>query len=63
MLIPLMPFDFAQESIRQAHHERNKEPAVRPEPFDCSQDRRVEGLNLSFLNGVGINRLYLFSLY
>jgi len=23
-LIPLLPFDFAQESVRQAHHERNK---------------------------------------
>jgi hypothetical protein len=26
-----MPFDYAQESIRQAHHERNQQLAVRPE--------------------------------
>jgi hypothetical protein len=31
MLIPFMPFDFAQESVRQAHHERNQRLAVRPE--------------------------------
>ena len=23
-LIPFMPFDFAQECVRQAHHERNQ---------------------------------------
>ena len=48
-LIPLMPFDFAQESVRQAHHERiqpifhkrNQSLTVRPEP--------VEGLIKRFL--------------
>lgn len=30
-LISLMPFDFSQESARQAHHERNQRHAVRPE--------------------------------
>jgi hypothetical protein len=36
-----MPFDYAQESIRQAHYERNQQLTVRPEP--------VEGLIQSFL--------------
>jgi hypothetical protein len=40
-----MPFDYAQESIRQAHHERNQQLAVRPE--------LVEGLNQSFLKHCG----------
>jgi len=49
-LIPLMPFDCAQEGVRQgslersrrAHHERNQQPAVRPE--------LVEGLVQRFPN-------------
>jgi hypothetical protein len=39
-LIPLMPFDFTQKSLRQAHQKRNQLLAIRPEP--------VEGLNQSF---------------
>jgi hypothetical protein len=33
-LIPLTPFDFAQESVRQAHRERDQQLAVRPEPVE-----------------------------
>jgi hypothetical protein len=40
--IPLMPFDFAQEGVRQAHHERNQQLIVRPE--------FVEGLVQRFHN-------------
>ncbi len=41
-LIPFMPSDFAQESVRQAHPERNQPLTVRPE--------LVERLVQSFLN-------------
>jgi hypothetical protein len=49
-LIPFMPFDFAQESVRQAHHERNQLFAVRPELVEGSLSKEacrrklVEGL-------------------
>lgn len=33
-LSPFMPFDRAQESIRQAHQERNQQLTVRPEPVE-----------------------------
>ena len=45
-----MPFDFAQESVRQAHHERNQHLIVHPEPFDSTQENLVEGLKQKFLN-------------
>jgi nicotinate-nucleotide--dimethylbenzimidazole phosphoribosyltransferase len=34
VLIPLILFDSAKESVRPAHHERNQPPTVRPEPVE-----------------------------
>jgi hypothetical protein len=58
------PFDFAQESVRQAcpersrraHHERNQPLAVRPEPFDVAQESLVEGLAQCFPERVAPER-------
>ena len=36
-----MPFDFTQESVRQAHHERNQTPAVRPELIEGRNKRKL----------------------
>ena len=44
-----MPFDFAQENVRQAHHERNQLFTVRPESFDYTQASLVEGLDRNYL--------------
>jgi hypothetical protein len=47
-LILFMPFDFAQESVRLTHHERNQRFTVCPESFVFAQEGLVEGLNQSF---------------
>jgi len=41
-LSPFMPFDRAQESIRHAHHERNQQLTVRPEPVEGQIKEKVE---------------------
>jgi hypothetical protein len=56
-LIPFMPFDFAQESVRQAHHERNQRVIVVLSPSASAQESLVEGLNQSFLRLAVIERL------
>jgi hypothetical protein len=35
--------------VRQAHHERNQQFTVHPEPFGCAQESPVGGLNQRFL--------------